>query len=347
MPSVNGQRAPSLPYLRLLGAQLAIAAAAIFARYALSGAGPLAVSALRLGLAALVALAIAGRFARLSRGRELAFGLAGVALAIHFAMWIGSLEFTSVAVSTLLVTTTPLWTELYDVVRERRPPSRTFVVSLALALTGVALLVSARASVPAPVPGRELLGDVLALLGSVAIGGYLLIVRDAGAETISAATSSGGTSSPPASPSGAGSPTARSPSPDDTKPARRLGTRQVIARTYSWSALALVLAATFARQPPPALADASAWGGIFAMALVSQMLGHTALNAALHDFSPSTIALTTLLEPVFAALLAGALFHEALTVQAVAGGILVLAAVGVTLRTSTLPRRPVDDAALV
>jgi len=295
----------------LLGAQLAIAAAAIFARYALSGAGPLAVSALRLGLAALVALAIAGRFARLSRGRELAFGLAGVALAIHFATWIGSLEFTSVAVSTLLVTTTPLWTELYDVVRERRPPSRIFVVSLALALTGVALLVSAHASVPAPVPGRELLGDTLALLGSVAIGGYLLIVRDAGAEPIRSVLKSVVARTVP--------------------PVARLGTRQVIARTYSWSALALILAATVARQPPPAFADAPAWGGIFAMALVSQMLGHTALNAALHDFSPSTISLTTLLEPVFAALLAAALFHEVLTGQALAGGTLVLAAVGVTL----------------
>jgi drug/metabolite transporter (DMT)-like permease len=296
----------------LLGAQLAIAAAAIFARYALSGAGPLAVSALRLSLAALVALAIAGRFARLSRGRELAFGFAGLALAIHFATWIGSLEFTSVAVSTLLVTTTPLWTELYDVVRERRPPSLPYGASLALALTGVALLVSAHPSVPAPIPGRELLGDALALAGSIAIGAYLLAVRDAGAGT-------GGA---------------------------RLGTRQVIARTYAWSALALVLAATVARQPPPAFADVTAWGGIFAMALVSQMLGHTALNAALHDFSPSTISLTTLLEPVFAALLAAALFHEALSVRAVAGGILVLGAVAVTLRSSTLPRRPIDGTAL-
>jgi drug/metabolite transporter (DMT)-like permease len=310
MTTVNGQRGASVPYFRLLGAQLAIAAAAIFARYALSGAGPIAVSALRLGLAALAALAIAGRFARLSRGREFAFGLAGLALAIHFATWIASLEFTSVAASTLLVTTTPLWTELYDVVRERRPPSLAYVGSLALALPGVALLVSAHPAVPAPVPGRALLGDALALAGSIAIGAYLLLVRDAGAE-----------------------------------PVARLGTRQVIARTYSWSALALILAATLARQPPPPLGDAPAWGGIFAMALVSQMLGHTALNASLHDFSPSTISLTTLLEPVFAAALAAALFHETLTAQAVTGGILVLAAVGVTLRFSTLPRRPVDGAA--
>ena len=293
-----------MPYLRLLGAQVAIAAAAIFARYALSGAGPLAVSTLRLGIAALVALAIAGPFVRLSRRREFAFGLAGLALAVHFATWIASLQFTSVAVSTLLVTTTPLWTELFDVVRERRPPSQAFLASLGLALAGVALLVTAQPAVPAPMPGRTGLGDALALAGSLAIGAYLLIVRDAGRN-----------------PTGAGA-----------AGKARLGTRQVIARTYGWSTLALALAATFARQPPPALGDAPAWGGILAMALVSQMLGHTALNAALHDFSPSTISLTTLLEPVFAALLAAALFHETLTLAAVVGGALVLAAVALTLR---------------
>ncbi len=302
MHPVNGQPTPPVPYFRLLGAQLAIAAAAIFARYALTGAGPLAVATSRLGIAALVALALAGPFVRLSRRRELAFGAAGLALAIHFGTWIASLEFTSVAAATLLVTTTPLWTELYDIARERRPPSRAYLTSLGLALAGVAALVTARAAAPAPVPGHELLGDALALAGSVAIGAYLLIVRDAGAE------------------------------PGRAARAARLGTRQVIARTYSWAALALAAGAAAAHQAPPALTDGPAWAGILAMALVSQMLGHTALNAALHDFSPSTISLTTLLEPVIAAAFAAAIFRELLTAQAVAGGLLVLAAVAVTLR---------------
>ncbi len=66
-------------------------------------------------------------------------------------------------------------------------------------------------------------------------------------------------------------------------------------------------------MPPPrgaptraATRRRTAWLGILAMALVSQLLGHTALNAALRDFTPSTIALTTLLEPVIAGLLAAA-----------------------------------------
>jgi len=287
-----------VPVFRLLGAQLAIGAAAIFARFALTGAGPFAVSALRLGIAALVALAIAGPLQRLTGRREAAFVAAGAALGLHFALWITSLLYTSVAVSTLFVTTTPLWTELYDALRERRLPSRAFVVALALAFAGVALIAVQR-SAPAPLPGHALLGDALALAGSFAIGAYLLVVRDAGVRHGDA-----------------------------------LGTRQIIARTYSYAALGLIAAAAVARQPAPPLRDGVAWGGILAMALISQLLGHTALNAALRDFSPSIVALTTLLEPVIAAILAAVLFGEPLTGPIVFGGALVLAGVAVTLGTT-------------
>jgi len=295
-------RSGVVPALRLLGAQLAIGAAAIFARYALGGAGPFAVSALRLGIATLVALLFVRGFARLGWRRECAFACAGLALGAHFATWIASLSYTSVAVSTLLVTTTPIWTELYDVARERRPPTPAYLAALALALCGVALIAFGHAAVPAPIADHALLGDALALCGSVAIGAYLLVVRDAGAN------------------------------PDGT----RLGTRQIVARTYAWGAVATVALAVVSHQGPPALADTSAWAGILAMALVSQLLGHTALNAALRDFTPSVVAMTTLLEPIVAAVLAAFIFRETLSWQAALGGVLVLAAIAVTLRPAKM-----------
>jgi len=285
-----------LPYLRLLGAQIAIGAAAIFARFALLGAGPLAVSALRLGIAAAIALLLAVPLRRISNHRELAFAAAGAALALHFATWLASLQYTSVAISTLLVTTTPLWTRTYEALRERRAPERSFISALLLALAGITLIVFVRGAAPAPITGHALLGDGLALAGSVAIGAYLVIVREAG-----------------------------------VRHADPLPTRQIVARTYGWSAAALAIAALFAREPAPAIDNVAAWWGILAMALVSQLLGHTALNAALRDFSPSTIALTTLLEPAIAAALAGIVFHETLSAQTFAGGALVIAAVAVSL----------------
>ncbi len=298
-----------MPALRLAGAQLAIGAAAIFARYALLGAGPVAVSALRLALAALAAIVLARGFSRLSMRREVAFACAGIALAAHFATWIGSLLYTSVALSTLLVTTTPIWTELFDVLRERRPPSRRYVVALLCALAGVATIAFAHPAVPAPIPGRAPFGDLLALVGGIALGIYLVVVRDAGSNA----------------------------SERGEHGSQRLATGQIVARTYAWAALTLVTASAVLRQGPPALADAKAWAGIFAMAFVSQLLGHTALNAALRDFTPSIVALSTLLEPVAAALLAAAFFHESVTLQAALGASLVLVAVGVTLVPAASP----------
>lgn len=288
---------------RLLGAQVAIGAAAIFARFALSSAGPLAVSALRLGIATVAIAFVARGLARLSRRREIALGFAGIALALHFAAWIASLRYTSVAISTLLVTTTPLWTETYDTIVRRRLPSRTFLAALACAGAGVALIASARASVPAPIPGHALLGGALALVGSFAIGAYLIIVRDAGRE------------------------------PDGT----RLGTRRIVVRTYGWATLALVVAAAFAREGPPPPSARIAWFGILAMALVSQLFGHTLLNAALRSFAPSTIALATLLEPAIAAVLAAAIFGETLGGTTIVGGVLVLCAVALALATARVP----------
>ena len=228
----------------------------------------------------------------------MAFACAGIALGVHFAAWIGSLLYTSVAASTLLVTTTPIWTELYDVARERRPPARAYVVALVLALAGVALIAFGHAAIPAPIANRALLGDALALAGSVAIGVYLIVVRAAGTN------------------------------PDGS----RLGTRRIVARTYTWGALVLVAFSFATREGPPSYADGAAWAGILAMAFVSQLLGHTALNAALRDFSPSVVAMTTLLEPIVAAVFAAFVFRETLSWQAAVGGVSILAAVAVTLR---------------
>ena len=68
------------------------------------------------------------------------------------------------------------------------------------------------------------------------------------------------------------------------------------------------------------------------MALVSQLLGHTALNASLRWFSPSAVAFANLLEPLIAAALAFALFGESLSAAAVIGALILLASVGVIMK---------------
>jgi drug/metabolite transporter (DMT)-like permease len=293
------------PYLRLLGAQVAIGAAAIFARYALTASGPLSAAALRLAIATAALLllrALRGGSAtpwRPGAGASVTLLLAGAALAVHFGTWLASLQYTSVAVSTLLVCTSPLWTAVYAWVVHRRPPSRALVGALVLALCGLILVVT-RHDVPAPLPGHALLGDALAACGGAAMAAYLLLVESLGT----------GASVPAVS--------------------------AIVVRTYGWAALFLAAGAVVVRQPIPPANDALAWGGIVAMALVSQLVGHTALNAALRAFSPSAVALSTMLEPVAAALLAALLLHEATSPLTAVGGALVLAAVALAAARGTL-----------
>jgi len=278
----------------LLGAQLAVGAAAIFARYALTAAQPLAVAALRLIVAAAVLLAISAvtrNRPKLSRPTRVILIVAGLALAVHFATWISSLEYTTIATSTLLVCTTPIWTSLYDAaVLRRRLPSAVWLAYFVGAI-GLWLIVGVVGS-PPPIPGHQLLGAALALVGSLAIGTYFILVR-----TVRAS----------------------------------LATTSIVTWTYGWAAIGLTIAALAARQPPPPLHATTAWIGILAMALVSQLLGHTAMNASLRWFSPSAIAMATLLEPIFAAVLAAAIFGERLTAQALLGGVILLVAIGVVL----------------
>jgi drug/metabolite transporter (DMT)-like permease len=111
---------PSRALGLLAGAQIAIGAAAIFARFALTAAGPLSVSALRLGIAAVpvvVLAALRGRYARFDGATERRLQFAGLALAVHFGTWIASLQHASAAVSTLLVCSTPVFTEAWSFAR--------------------------------------------------------------------------------------------------------------------------------------------------------------------------------------------------------------------------------------
>jgi drug/metabolite transporter (DMT)-like permease len=279
------------------GAQLAVGAAAIFARFALAGAGPLAVAAARLCVAALVLLAIAAIRKSLqtqppTQRQASILAAAGLALAIHFGSWIASLEYATVAVSTLLVATTPIWTALYDAFARGRPLSRPAAIAFFTGGAGLLAIVGFNRAVP-PVGGHTVLGAALAVIGSVAMATYLIVVRDA---------------------------------------RKTLGTRTIVTRTYTWAAIFLIAAAAIARQPFPGLTDATAWGGIFGMALISQLIGHTAINASLRWFSPSAVSFTNLIEPVAAAGLALLIFGETLSPLAIAGAIVLLASIAVVLR---------------
>lgn len=107
---------------------------------------------------------------------------AGLLLGAHFATWIPSLRFTSVASSTALVATQPVWAALIARARGVRIPGRAWL-GIGIALAGVLVLTGIDASIDP----RHLIGDLLALVGAVFAALYVSVAEVA-RKTVSTST---------------------------------------------------------------------------------------------------------------------------------------------------------------
>ncbi len=160
------------PFLVLAIALAAVSFGSIFAR--LADAAPLAIAAWRMGLAALVVIPVAltgrpGAGRPEARSSALA-AAAGLFLALHFATWIASLDYTSIARSVLLVSTAPIWVAILLFVTGRGAPPLATLLALAFAIGGVAI-----ASAGGDRGGAAMTGDLLAVAGAIAMAAYLLL----------------------------------------------------------------------------------------------------------------------------------------------------------------------------
>jgi drug/metabolite transporter (DMT)-like permease len=108
---------------------------------------------------------------RITAGRvRRAAVLAGLLLAVHFVTWLSGLRLSTVTASTALVSTTPVWTVGFDLVRRRAVP-RAVLLGVALAMAGVVVITG----VDAARSGPALAGDLLSLAGAVAGAGYVAV----------------------------------------------------------------------------------------------------------------------------------------------------------------------------
>ncbi|MCW2605583.1 MAG: hypothetical protein JWO60_276 [Frankiales bacterium] len=104
-------------------------------------------------------------------GRERRLALtAGALLALHFAVWIPSLRYTSVASATALVATQPVFAALLSRLR-RHHVSRATWTGIGVAVSGALLLSAADLQVS----GRALVGDVMAVAGGAFAAGYMVV----------------------------------------------------------------------------------------------------------------------------------------------------------------------------
>lgn len=98
--------------------------------------------------------------------------LAGLLLGAHFATWIPSLRFTSVASSTALVATQPVWAALIARARGVHIPRRAWI-GIGVALAGVLVLTGIDTSIDP----RYLIGDLLALIGAIFAALYVSVAE--------------------------------------------------------------------------------------------------------------------------------------------------------------------------
>lgn len=143
-----------------------------------AGMPPLAIAAWRLIFTSLILLPYAW-ITRRQEIRDLSWaewrmmGLAGLFLGLHFAAWISSLRYTSVASAVVLVSMGPLFVALGSWLIWRERPGGKMAVGIVLAVFGTAIIAYGDFG-----QGEDVLrGDLLALAGAIFIAGYLMIGR--------------------------------------------------------------------------------------------------------------------------------------------------------------------------
>lgn len=288
-------------YAALSGGVLVVSTASILVRFAQGqGVPSLAIAAWRLAIAALVlaplVLVRAGaELTSLARRDWLIAAASGVFLALHFASWIVSLEYTTVASSVALVTTNPIWIALFSylVLKERMPAVRGIAVALSMA--GSAVILAADAGTVSTSAPQPMLGNALALVGSFTVCGYLLIGRRLRAH---------------------------------------MSLLAYIGVVYAVAA-ACLMALAFAAGTRMSGFSGFAWILLASMALGPQLLGHSAFNYALKHVSATMIALAVLGEPVGSTLLAWLLFDEAVGGVKLAGMALLLGGIFLAARSES------------
>jgi len=310
---MNAPSSPKIaPQLVLLLGIFAVASASLLIRFAQREAGSLVIAAYRMALSGLILIPFtiprhSAELRKLGR-RELALAaLSGFFLAVHFATWILSLEYTSVASSVVLVTTNPLWVALLAPIFLKEKLTPAILIGMLVALVGGIVIAmsdscaQSAAGLSCPplsefVRGKAFWGDILALIGAWTGAGYILIGRR-------------------------------------LRP--QLSLTPYIFLVYGMAGLILVAMVPFSGQPAFGFSSMT-YVFLLLLALLPQLLGHSSFNWALAHLPASYVSIALLGEPVSATILALLILGEVPGGLKVVGAALILGGILI----ATLRRTP-------
>jgi len=217
----------------------------------------------------------------------------GIILAAHFALWISSLKMTSVASSVILVTAHPMLVAPVSFYFLKERLSWVNALGIAISLGGVGVLVIGNYGY-AGFSFDTLEGNILALLGGIAAGLYILggrILR------------------------------------------KKVSTVTYAFMVYMVGTITLFVICLALAAPVSGLAM-SDYGIILLMAIVSGIFGHTLYNWSLGYIRASVMSVALLGEPIGSSLLAYIIpwIHQIPSIYTILGGGIILTGIYLTAR---------------
>ncbi|MGC8721893.1 MAG: DMT family transporter [Caldisericaceae bacterium] len=253
----------------------------------LCNASPIVIATYRMFLSALMVLPVfllKGLLeAREKKSQIKDFIPLGILISAHFILWIYSLSYTSVASSTVLVTTNPMFVPIFSFLIYKERTNKRLLLGILIAITGSILIALAAKNSGI----SRNFGNLLALLGAVAVSLYLTIGK---------------------------------------RVRSNFSLISYIFFVYSFAGIILLAVAVITRQNL-FIHSSKTYLLLFLIALIPQVIGHTAYNWALKYLSASFIAISILGEPIFATIFAFFILKEVPSILEIIGAILIMAGI--------------------
>ncbi|RCX15359.1 drug/metabolite transporter (DMT)-like permease [Fontibacillus phaseoli] len=269
---------------------IAISFSSIFIRW--SNAEVSVVGMYRLYLTNLLMLPLAWKYRKemfsLTSGQWKGLLLAGAMLGLHFLFWMASLRLTTVASSTVILTLEPILVMFGSFFLFGAKINRPMLAGMALALIGSVAIGSGDFKLS----GTALQGDLLSLLGTVAVAAHMLVGK---------------------------------------KLLTNMSAFVYNFWVFFTAATMLagynaVRGFEFTGYAP------REWGIYLLLAIVPTLFGHYLFNWLMKFISASAVSMAVLGEPVFASLLAWMLLKESLTWLQMIAGVVILCGVWIFIR---------------
>lgn len=281
---------------------LSVSSTAIFIRLALQASGKvglefsLFLAASRLIIASLVLLPVWRNVVKHKvtiKAYYYAIG-SGFSLALHFVCWITSLSFTSIAASTTLVTTNPIWVALLSWFLFKEKLKKITILGIIIALLG-GIFIALGSSDTNNLYSQPMLGNILALMGAFFVSFYLIFGKISQQEGL------------------------------------KISSYSVIVYT---TAAMLLFPLPFIFGDGYTNYPNSVYFYVLLMAIFSQLIGHTSINWSVRWLSPTLVTLGILFEPIGASFLGFILFQEMPSMLVLIGAFIILIGVIIAVISS-------------